>query len=79
VNIRRLLAGDAEAARRVIEELKFTMDGVADLSVEAGYMRSFLADDRHYLLATYDNHEPVGYLLAYLLRRFDGRPPTMFI
>jgi ribosomal protein S18 acetylase RimI-like enzyme len=42
-------------------------------------MSSFLADDRHDLLAAYHNHEPVGYLFGYLLRRFDGRPPTMFI
>ena len=79
MTIKRLREGDADAACRVIEELKFVMDDVVGVSVGPGYMRSFLADDRHYFVAAYHDDEPVGYLFGYLLRRFDGRQPTMFV
>jgi GNAT superfamily N-acetyltransferase len=79
MNVQRLREGDAEAACRVIQELKFAMDGAVGVSVEPGYMRPFLADERHYFLAAYEDDEPLGYLFGYLLRRFDGRAPTMFV
>jgi aminoglycoside 3-N-acetyltransferase I len=79
VRIRRLGEGDEAGAVRVIEELKFPMDGVVGVRVDPAYMRAFLADDRHYVIVADVEAEPAAYLFAYRLSRFDGRPPVMFI
>ncbi len=79
MTIRRLREGDEEAAVRVVEGLKFEMDEVLGVSVDPAYMRAFLADARHYFIVAYDGEEPVGYVFAYRLARFDGRPPMVFI
>jgi len=79
VQIRRLLEGNEEAARRVVEELKFTMDAIAGVSVDPACMRAFLADDRHYLIAAYADETPVAFLLAYQLARVDGPASMMFL
>jgi len=79
VTIRRLREGDEDAAVRVVEEVKFRMDEIVGRSVDPAYMRGFLADDRHYLVAAYVEDEPVGMLLGYRLSRLDGRPPMMFV
>jgi len=79
MHLRRLREDDAGAAVRVIEDLKFPMDGVAGVSVDPAYMRAFLADDRHYFLVADVADEPVGYLFGYRLSRLDGRAPVMLI
>jgi len=78
MEIRRLLQGDENAAVRVIEDLKFRMDKVAGVSVDPAYMRTFLADDRHYFIVAHVGDDPVGYAFGYRLCRFDGRTPVMF-
>jgi ribosomal protein S18 acetylase RimI-like enzyme len=77
--IRRLHEGDENAAVRVVEDLKFRGDGVVDVSVDPTYMRTFLADDRHYFIVAYVGDEPVGYVFAYRLARFDGRRPQVLL
>jgi GNAT superfamily N-acetyltransferase len=77
--IRRLLEGDEHAAVRVVEDLKFRMDGVVGVSVDLAYMRTFLADDRHYFIVAYVGDEPAGYVFGYRLWCFDGKPPVMFL
>ncbi len=42
-------------------------------------MRALLADDRHYFIAAYVGEEPVGYVFAYRLARFDGRRPQVLL
>jgi ribosomal protein S18 acetylase RimI-like enzyme len=79
MKIIRLREGDESAAVRVIEELKFQMDEVVGESVDPEYMRTFLADDRHYFIVAYLGDEPVGYVFGYRLCRFDGRNPLMFL
>jgi len=79
VQTRRLGTGDEDAAVRVIEGLKFAMDKVVGVSVAPAYMHTFLADSRHYFIAAYVGGEPVGYVFAYRLSRFDGRPPVLLI
>jgi ribosomal protein S18 acetylase RimI-like enzyme len=77
--IRRLREGDEAAAVRVVEDLKFRMDGVIGVFVDPAYMRTFLADDRHYFIVAYVKDEPVGYVFGYRLSRFDGKPPMVFV
>lgn len=79
MKIRRLREGDADAAVRVVEELKFRMDEVVGVSIDPTYMQTFLADDRHYFVVAYIGEEPVGYVFGYRLARFDGKPPMAFI
>ena len=79
MKIRRLRDGDDQAAVRVIEDLKFPMDQTMGVSVDPEYMRTFLADDRHYFVAAYLDEQPVGYIFGYLVARFDGRRPSMFV
>ena len=79
MTIRRLHEGDEEAAVRVVEDVKFRMDEVEGESVSPEYMREFLADDRHCFLVAYVDDDPVGFVFAYRLSRFDGRPPVMFV
>jgi len=79
MTIRRLRDGDEDAAVRVLVDLKFRMDEVVGVSVDPGYMRNFLADDRHYFVVAYVGEEPAGYVFGYRLSRFDGGPPVMFI
>jgi ribosomal-protein-alanine N-acetyltransferase len=79
MTVRRLRQGDADAAVRVVEGVKLRMDEVVGVTVDPAYMRGFLADDRHYLLAAYVEEEPVGMLLGYRLSRVDGTPPMMFV
>ena len=76
--ILRLREGDEDAAVRVVEDLKFRMDGVVGVSVDPAYMRTFLADDRHYFIAAYIGDEPVGYAFGYRLCRFEGGAPVVF-
>ena len=76
--ILRLREGDEHAAARVVEDLKFQMDEVVGVSVDPAYMRTFLADDRHYFIVADVEDEPVGYAFGYRLCRFDGRNPVMF-
>jgi ribosomal protein S18 acetylase RimI-like enzyme len=79
VNIRRLHEGDEDAAVRVVEGVKFRMDEIVGRSVDPAYMRGFLADDRHYLVAAYVEEGPVGMLLAYRLLRLDGTPSVLYV
>jgi ribosomal protein S18 acetylase RimI-like enzyme len=79
MTIRRLHKGDADAAVRVIEDVKYRMDEIVGRSVDPAYLRGFLADDRHYLVAAYVEEEPVGMLLGYRLLRLDERPSVMYI
>jgi ribosomal-protein-alanine N-acetyltransferase len=77
--IRRLQEGDEQAAVRIVEEVKFRMDEIAGRSVDPAYMRGFVADDRHHLVAAYAEDEPVGMLLGYRLSRVDGTPPVLYV
>ena len=79
ITIRRLRESDETAAVRVVEDLKFPMDEVGGVSIDPAYMRGFLADDRHYFIVAFVEDEPVGYIFAYRLSRFDGRPPQVFL
>jgi len=79
MTIRRLREGDEDAAVHVVEDLKFRMDEVVGACVDPAYMRTFLADDRHYFVVAYVGEEPVGYVFGYRLSRFDGKPPMVFI
>ena len=79
MRIRRLLEGDEDAACRVVEELKFTMDEIAGVSVGPACMRVFLSDDRNYLIAAYADETPIGFLLGYQLARVDGPASMMFL
>jgi len=74
----KLLEGDADAARQVIDKLKLAMDGVVGVSLDLAYMRTFLSDDRHYLIAAYADDTPVGFILGYRLHRVDG-PRSMML
>ncbi len=58
MQIRRLVEGDEEAACQLIEQVKFVIDEVADVSLDDADMRSLLADDRAYLIAAYVDDRP---------------------
>ncbi len=79
MEVRRLGPADAALAVRVVEELKFPGDGVVGVTVVPEYFRDFLSDDQRYFLACFSEGEPVGYLFAYRLARFDGRAPSVFV
>ncbi len=77
--IHRLRGGDEDAAVRVVEDLKFRMDEVVGVFVNPAYMRTFLADDRHYPVVGHVGEEPVGYVFGYRLSRFDRKLPMVFV
>ncbi len=79
MTIRRLHEGDEEVAVRVVEDLKFRMDEVVGVTVDPEYMRTFLADDRHYFIIAYIEDEPAGYVFGYRLARFDGIRPQVLL
>jgi ribosomal protein S18 acetylase RimI-like enzyme len=79
MQIRRLREGNEEAACRVIEEVKFVADGLVGVSADAGYMRTFLADDRNYLIIATVDDKPVGFVLGYECARVDGPRSMMFL
>ncbi len=78
--IRRLHGTDAEIALRVLTKIKFVEDGTEQLAetLTTEYLKDFLKNDRHYLLAALDGNTPVGFILAYRLQRIDREQDMMF-
>lgn len=79
MDIRRLQAGDEEAAARVVEDVKLAGDGITDVTIDPVNLLSFLSKGTSYLLAAYMEATPVGFILAYELPRIDGPRPMMFL
>jgi ribosomal protein S18 acetylase RimI-like enzyme len=79
MEIRRLIPGDEDAACRVVEQVKLAAEEVVAPSVDRAYMRSFLADERNYLITAYVDGALAGFILGYDLARVDGARPMMFL
>ena len=79
MEIRRLGEGDAHAAVRVVQDVKFEEDGIVGVSVEPAHMRTFLSNDCNYLIVASAGDKPVGFVLGYELPRVDGPRPMMFL
>jgi ribosomal protein S18 acetylase RimI-like enzyme len=77
---RRLYSSDAEIAYKVLTKIKFVEDGTEHLTkkLTADYLRDFLKNDRHYLLAALEDNMPIGFVLAYRLQRADRDQDMMF-
>jgi ribosomal protein S18 acetylase RimI-like enzyme len=69
VNIRRLGPGDGAVVTALATYRPLTED-------EA---RAFLADDDTIMLVAFDDEEPVGFVLAYVLRRRHGDARQLFV
>ena len=65
MEVRRLCNGDEAAACQVVRVHK-------EREVTLEYMRAFLGDERHWLVAALDGGRPVGFALAYELARVDA-------
>jgi ribosomal protein S18 acetylase RimI-like enzyme len=79
MQIRRLVEGDEEAACRLVEQVKFAIDEVGDVSLDPADMAALVADERAYLLAAYVDERPVGLVYGYRFPRLDGPRPMMFL
>jgi len=77
--LRRLTAGDEDAACRLIEGVKFEIDDRRGESLARSAMSKVLADERAYLLGAYVDDRPVGMAYGYCLPRLDGPRPMMFL
>ena len=78
MQVRRLTIGDETYACQVINQVKLRGDGVEGVTVTPEYMCSFLADQRHYLIAALIDQLPVGFALGYQFPRVDGGRPMVF-
>jgi ribosomal protein S18 acetylase RimI-like enzyme len=78
--IKRLQTNDAETAYQVLTRVKFVEDGTEHLTdtLTTEYLRDFLKNDRHYLLAALEGNSPIGFILAYRMRRVDREQDMMF-
>jgi ribosomal protein S18 acetylase RimI-like enzyme len=79
MQIRRLVEGDEAAACQLIEQVKFTIDEVADVSLDPVDMAALVSDERAYLIAAYVDDRPVGLVYGYRFPRLDGPRPMMFL
>ena len=78
--VRRLHGTDAKIAYQILTDIKFVEDGSERLAhtLTADYVRVFLKNDRHYLLAAIQGNIPLGFILAYRLQRVDRDQDMMF-
>jgi len=79
MHIRRLTAGDEEAACQLVEEVKLVIDDRSDETLASPDVCVLLADERAYLLGAYVEGGPVGMILGYCFPRLDGPRPMMFL
>jgi ribosomal protein S18 acetylase RimI-like enzyme len=79
MQIRRLVEGDEEAACRLVEEVKFAIDEIADVTLDPADMAALVSDERAYLLAAYVDDRPVGLVYGCRFPRLDGPRPMMFL
>jgi len=79
MEIRRLVEGDEEAACQLIEQVKFAIDEVADVSLDPADVAALVSDERSYLIAAYVDERPVGLVYGYRFPRLDGPRPMMFL
>jgi ribosomal protein S18 acetylase RimI-like enzyme len=68
LDVRRLLPSDAEQAFQAIRSLKHSM---SNLIIDIKYVEKLLHNPSNVFIAALDENQPIGYLLAYLLDRFD--------
>jgi len=78
--IKRLQTNDAETAYQVLTRVKFVEDGTEHLTdtLTTEYLRDFLKNDRHSLLAALEGNSPIGFILAYRMQRADQDQDMMF-
>ena len=72
MKIRRLGPGDLALASAVINRFKSVLDA-------SEHADQFLRNESNYLIAAMDGDEPVGFILAYALRRTDGPSAKLLI
>lgn len=77
--IKRLSSSDAEIAYQVLTRIKFVEDGTEHLAdtLTTEYLRNFLKNDKHYLLAALEGNSPIGFILAYRMLRVDREQDMM--
>jgi aminoglycoside 3-N-acetyltransferase I len=70
VEVKRLLPGDQELARRAINTVKPAQERNHG-NVTVDYMRRFLKQEKNVLIVATEQQHPVGFALAYRLDRVD--------
>ena len=78
LKIKRLSPGNEELARDVVNHVK-NEESPDSNTVDAVFMKEFLACKSNYLVVGYEGSTPVGFALGYKLPRVDGKKAMMYL